>query len=63
MQQVGQTPLHYCYEYGFDDLAEYLKSKGADDSLRNMFGLTCYNGLRPELNDDEEENMDDQTLL
>ena len=30
---------------GFDELAEYLQSKGADDSLRNADGLTCYEGL------------------
>lgn len=27
------------------DLAEYLKLKGADDSLLNGEGLTCYEGL------------------
>jgi hypothetical protein len=41
----GNTCLHYCYEYKLDDLAEYMKSKGADDSLLNSEGLTCYEGL------------------
>ena len=41
----GQTVMHYAFSYGFDELAEYLQSKGADDSLRNADGLTCYEGL------------------
>ncbi len=38
----GNTCLHYCYAYKFPDLAEYLMSKGADDSIVNIDGLTCY---------------------
>lgn len=30
------------------ELGEYLKSKGADDSLLNSEGLTCYEGLSAE---------------
>ncbi|KAH8097552.1 hypothetical protein JL720_445 [Aureococcus anophagefferens] len=42
----GQTVLHYyAYAYGFEDIAEYLKSKGADDRPKNSDGLTCYEGL------------------
>ena len=41
----GNTILHYAYEYKFEELAEYLKEKGADDSLLNADGLTCYEGL------------------
>ena len=37
--------MHYAYAYGFEDLAEYLKSKGADDRPKNADGLTCYEGL------------------
>ena len=33
-----QTYNHY-------ELADYLLSKGADDSLLNAEGLTCYEGL------------------
>ena len=29
----------------FDSLGEYLIKKGADDSLKNGDGLTCYEGL------------------
>mmetsp|Transcript_33769 Transcript_33769/g.43345 ORF Transcript_33769/g.43345 Transcript_33769/m.43345 type:complete len:1809 (+) Transcript_33769:177-5603(+) len=41
----GQTVLHYAFRYGFQDLAQYLLEKGADDSIRNAEGLTCYEGL------------------
>ncbi|CAK9004692.1 Acyl-CoA-binding domain-containing protein 6 [Durusdinium trenchii] len=41
----GQTVLHYCLSYGFDSLSEYFMQKGADDSLLNADGLTCYEGL------------------
>jgi hypothetical protein len=42
---VGNTVLHYCYAYSHYNLADYLKSKGADDSILNGEGLTCYEGL------------------
>jgi ankyrin repeat protein len=38
----GNTPLHFLEMYGFRDLSAYIKSKGADDSLINKDGLTCY---------------------
>ena len=41
----GGDELHYAYAYGFEDIAEYLKSKGADDRPKNSDGLTCYEGL------------------
>ena len=41
----GQTCLHFCYAYRYTALGEYLKGKGADDSLANADGLTCYEGL------------------
>eukprot|EP00505_MAST-04D_sp_SCG-Rhode-Island_P002190 Stramenopile-MAST_4_protein_2190 len=41
----GNTPLHFCYQYGFLPLAEYLQSKGADPELLNKRGLSCYEGL------------------
>ena len=44
--QQGNSVLHYCYEYGHVNLAEYLQGKGADDSLLNKHGLTCYEGLQ-----------------
>ena len=42
---TGQTALHYAFGFGFASLGEYLISKGADDSIRNVHGLTCYEGL------------------
>eukprot|EP01083_Nonionella_stella_P088864 247905_1 len=44
----GNTPLHYLFAYKYEELAAYLISKGAKDSIHNKFGLTCYDGLRPE---------------
>ena len=41
----GNTALHYAYAYKFETLGEYLLSKGADDSITNAEGLTCYEGL------------------
>lgn len=38
----GNGVLHYCFAYKFKELAEYFKSKGADDTLLNVAGLTCY---------------------
>jgi hypothetical protein len=47
-QLNGQTVLHYAFAYGFEELARYLMDKGADDSLKNGSGLTCYEGLTAE---------------
>jgi hypothetical protein len=50
----GNTALHYCFAYSFSDLGEYLIKKGADDSIKNADGLTCYEGLNA-------ANMEDAT--
>jgi hypothetical protein len=42
---AGCTVLHYAHEYKHTQLAQYLNEKGADDSLLNKEGLTCYEGL------------------
>lgn len=42
---TGQSVLHYCIAYGFEDLADYFIQKGADDTMTNADGLTCYEGL------------------
>lgn len=44
-QLNGQTALHFCFAYHFEELGQYLLSKGADDSILNADGLTCYEGL------------------
>ena len=41
----GNTALHYCLEYGYTDLGEYLLAKGARDHLRNANGRTAHEGL------------------
>lgn len=41
----GNTALHYLVAYKHTALAEYLRAKGADDTLTNAAGLTCYEGL------------------
>jgi ankyrin repeat protein len=42
----GNTPLHYCYHYGYgDSLGQYLMSKGADASIRNNSGRSCFDGI------------------
>ncbi|MGB1601589.1 MAG: ankyrin repeat domain-containing protein, partial [Promethearchaeia archaeon] len=38
----GDTALHYAGLYGFHSLMDYLKRKGADDSIHNHAGKTCY---------------------
>ncbi len=38
----GCSVLHFCFQHGRHKLAEYLKSKGADDTLVNSQGITCY---------------------
>ena len=42
---AGNGILHYCFTYSFESLGEYFISKGADDSIVNAAGLTCYEGL------------------
>ena len=44
----GQTPLHFCFAYGYRDLGRYLLSLGADDAVANVHGMTCYEGLDPD---------------
>jgi len=48
----GQTPLHFLFNYHYEDLGSYLISKGADDSICNNFGFSPYEGLRPDNKDE-----------
>ncbi|OQR89221.1 hypothetical protein THRCLA_22723 [Thraustotheca clavata] len=42
----GNTPLHYCFAYGYEDtLGTYLISKGADITLKNAAGKECHHGI------------------
>ncbi|KDO28953.1 hypothetical protein SPRG_06054 [Saprolegnia parasitica CBS 223.65] len=44
----GNTGLHYCFEYKWHELAEYLKEKGVRDDIPNADGLMCYEGISSE---------------
>eukprot|EP00961_Rhodomonas_salina_P124165 1673296-Rhodomonas_salina.1 len=46
--QKGNTGLHFCFAYKYDELGRYLIEKGADDTIRNNRGKTCYEGLTKE---------------
>jgi hypothetical protein len=39
------TALHYLIKYKHIELAEYVKPKGATDTIQNAAWLTCYEGL------------------
>uniref|UniRef100_A0A7S0EKM8 Uncharacterized protein n=1 Tax=Hanusia phi TaxID=3032 RepID=A0A7S0EKM8_9CRYP len=39
---AGNSALHLAYQLNYKELGDYLRSKGADDKLRNKKGLTCY---------------------
>lgn len=42
----GNTPLHYCYHYGYgESLGQYIVSKGADADARNNAGKFVYDGI------------------
>eukprot|EP00435_Cladocopium_sp_Y103_P036931 s1157_g9.t1 len=36
---AGNTPLHYCFQYNFLHLSDYLISHGADETIANKKGL------------------------
>lgn len=42
---LGNSALHFCFAHSYDKLGQYLIKKGADDTLLNIDGLTCYEGL------------------
>jgi ankyrin repeat protein len=44
-QHRGNTALHFASAYGYSSLAKWLIEKGADDSIMNFSGLTCYDGV------------------
>ena len=37
--------LHFAFGLGFTELGEYLIGKGANETIKNAEGLTCYEGL------------------
>lgn len=46
---AGNTALHYLHEYNHTNLAEWLMRKGADDTVRNKYGMPCYEGVISDL--------------
>ena len=42
---IGNSALHFLHAYNHIQLAKYIIGKGADDSLVNNEGLTCYEGI------------------
>jgi hypothetical protein len=42
----GNTGLHYACSFGFTVLADFLISQGANDAVRNLAGLTPYEGIK-----------------
>jgi hypothetical protein len=57
---TGNTALHYCYAYSQYELGDYLKKKGADDSILNADGMTCYEGLSAEALREPGDASDDE---
>mmetsp|Transcript_21084 Transcript_21084/g.47821 ORF Transcript_21084/g.47821 Transcript_21084/m.47821 type:complete len:190 (-) Transcript_21084:543-1112(-) len=46
VNKLGNGALHYAFAYdGTGEMAQFLISQGADDSIENVFGLTPYDGL------------------
>lgn len=41
----GQTALHFAFAFGYTELGKWLVKKNADTTLKNMNGMTCYEGL------------------
>jgi len=41
----GNTALHFCMAYGFRKMGETLLKAGADPTIRNRAGMTCYEGI------------------
>ncbi len=41
-KEAGNTALHFCFIYKYKKIAEYLTIKGANTSIRNAEGQTCY---------------------
>jgi len=49
---AGSTALHFLFAYRHQELGEYMLGKGADNSILNAEGLTCYEGLHKDTVDE-----------
>lgn len=52
---MGNTALHFCNEYNYIDLAEYLISKGANQNIKNLREFKASEGVR-------KKNVDKNTM-
>ena len=43
---LGNTALHFCYEYRHHALAKYLESKGANYMISNIKGQYAKDGIK-----------------
>ena len=43
----GQTALHFAFTFGYTELGKWLVKKDANTTLKNMHGMTCYEGISP----------------
>jgi hypothetical protein len=46
--QFGNTGMHFAIERGHGKIAEFLKRKGGDETVRNEMGLCCYERVSTE---------------
>ena len=53
---MGNTALHFCYEYKYFDLAEYLISKGANQNIKNIRNLKSNEGIRTKTQNNLSDN-------
>lgn len=51
----GQTPAHFAIAFQFFDFSQYLFENGASDLIENMYGLTPYDGLLPDYQDNQDQ--------
>ncbi|CAD7922839.1 unnamed protein product [Amoebophrya sp. A120] len=42
----GNTGLHFLFAYGYGDVGEYFITKGANPQLKNIYQLSCRQGLK-----------------
>jgi hypothetical protein len=53
----GNTAVHWAFAMGFNDLADFLLAKGANDRIANNQGFTCRNWRRPESGDGSTDTL------
>jgi ankyrin repeat protein len=41
----GNTCLHFAYGMGYHEWGDYMVSKGADETIKNAEGLSCFEGV------------------